>query len=285
MTSLGGKCAIIGGLVLIGGLSVQSASANIIEPGGAGILVQTGPGGYSTNVFENIASNGSITGYGYAYAFGPFNSPDTTSGPSYCASGSTCALTFQLGGLDVTSSTTTSSTSGNFTYYYTNNSYTTGFLTMYSTTSGATPTNTTYAFGTTPYDSNYTAAANGIDWLDLSIQGLTSTTTTTVNTSLGTTSSQTIFSGGLDVTSGPGVANYTFATKSLSGFFNDLTYQGSGPNTSAQNPTNSKYSWVGNAGGNYYAVPEPSDLGMMGLGLLMVGMLGLRMRQSRFRRD
>lgn len=41
----------------------------------------------------------------------------------------------------------------------------------------------------------------------------------------------------------------------------------------------------GNGTGAYYAVPEPSDLGMMGLGLLMVGLMGLRFRQSRFRRS
>ncbi|AOU98335.1 hypothetical protein BI364_10495 [Acidihalobacter yilgarnensis] len=36
---------------------------------------------------------------------------------------------------------------------------------------------------------------------------------------------------------------------------------------------------------NVIAAPEPSDLGMMGLGLLLVGMLGLRFRQAKYRRD
>jgi hypothetical protein len=44
--------------------------------------------------------------------------------------------------------------------------------------------------------------------------------------------------------------------------------------------------YVGGTGsGTYHAVPEPSDLGIMGLGLLMVGLMGLRFRQSRFRRS
>jgi hypothetical protein len=39
------------------------------------------------------------------------------------------------------------------------------------------------------------------------------------------------------------------------------------------------------AGTGFIAVPEPSDLGIMGLGLLMVGLMGLRFRQSKFRRS
>lgn len=36
---------------------------------------------------------------------------------------------------------------------------------------------------------------------------------------------------------------------------------------------------------NVIPAPEPGDLGMMGLGLLLVGMLGLRFRQAKYRRD
>ena len=43
--------------------------------------------------------------------------------------------------------------------------------------------------------------------------------------------------------------------------------------------------YYGGAGTGFIAVPEPNELGIMGLGLLMVGLMGLRFRQSRFRRS
>ena len=50
------------------------------------------------------------------------------------------------------------------------------------------------------------------------------------------------------------------------------------------NPGTSQGYYAG-AGTGFIAVPEPSDLGIMGLGLLMVGLMGLRFRQSKFRRS
>lgn len=250
--------ALLGAVALGGALTMGSvAQANTLDINGINWMVGTNgtngvqlvSGGYDAKFLEQLTGGTPSTpnGNGYGYIDG-LGLSGTTS--NYCASGSSCLLTFTFGNFKP------GSTDAYLNVYVNDKSH---FNTDLS--SG----------GSTAAD-----ATTSTPFLTLSAYNVQ---TTTFNTTQG----QYAFSADFNPTStlmggatSVGAANWTLTEDP--GFFMNMS--ASLPNGVA--PTGYM---GGTANGDYHAVPEPNDLGMMGLGLLMVGLLGLRFRQAKFRRD
>lgn len=256
--------SFVKGMALLGFvLAAPVASANIYNVDGVKVPVNNAPVGYQTS-YQALGAGSTIgtvlpttlQGYGWFTGFGQ---PGSNS--NYCFT-SNCILTFQFGDINQTSVSTNATTgSGSATYAG-------GWMKVYVESTD--PTSSTY-FNTG--SNTYNSAGTGT--LLLSLLMNPSATINASFSNFGTAAFSGTFNGGfLNAIGGDagGLFPYGFT---MSGQFPNP------PSASADG-----YNLTGTLGGySLHAVPEPSDLGMMGLGLLMVGMLGLRMRQSRFRRD
>ncbi|WP_156782623.1 PEP-CTERM sorting domain-containing protein [Acidihalobacter yilgarnensis] len=261
MKSLQKSRLILSGLIMAGAMGMaQTASATAID----GINLPAGNGFTSTNGWETLVSGTgqTVTGWGIVNSF-------NNSASSYCAGGTACQLTYYFTG-DVTKFDPTA-TNGNKIILDNVNAY------FYA--------NPTFTYNGSAQSMAAANVTDGSLWLQAA--GHTSLvngeTGQIFGTAVGTTA-QTYsgFGAGLlDATGGPAapyfIPSYTDGlTNNLAAFLLTMTYNHSAGNTVVQNQVMTA---------NYNAVPEPSDLGMMGLGLLMVGLMGLRFRQSRYRRD
>ena len=254
---------LLSALAMVGALGLAPvASANTVDVGG--ILLPLGSATYAGNIFENSVQNvgDPLAGYGQITSF--------NSTTNICAGGAgSCALTYVFGGYKLA----TLDSSGNATF-------TGGWVNLYyhdSSLSQVTSSN----------------ASNGTLWLSMVAAPYAFDGATTVDgsTQLVIINGQPAYlptgNGFLSV-SGSATANSYFDTNSytsgsLGALVNpaDVFFR-----TGITGTTNQElFTLTGSSSGSYLAVPEPNDLGMMGLGLLMVGVMGLRFRQSQFRRS
>lgn len=230
--------------------------------------------GYNSNLVSSSNPEG-FTGAGFGYLDGLGSTSGFTQ--PYCSSGASCLLTFTFGNISPGS--------------------TDAYINIYAHNGAG-------AFNT--FNSFWNGLSNTSPPTDISSQmayagsGTLFLSTRVVGINLGTTpispgDNQYSYSLQLAPTSvggQTGSANWTLQEDP--NFFMNLG--GVEPNTSytvqtgvttqngQQEPVYATY-YGATGTGNYHAVPEPNDLGMMGLGLLMVGLLGLRFRQSKFRRN
>ena len=256
----------VGGVIMAGAMGfAATASATVID----GINLPAGSGFNSSNGYETLASGTgqTVTGWGFVNSF--------NNNQSYCANGSVagpggCQLTYYF--------------TADVSYY---NPASAGSQIILDNVQAYFYSNSTYTYD--PSATSYTAAnvTDGSLWLQAS--GHTSVNQygqigEIFGSTVGSTAvSYSGFGGGLLDATGGAAQNYFLPTfsdglpnGSLADFLLALTYNHVAGNENQQNEVITA---------NYQAVPEPSDLGMMGLGLLMVGLMGLRFRQSRFRRD
>ena len=237
---------------------VSVASASVVNIGG--VSLPLGSQTFSGNLFEGVVANpgDTLSGYGQITSLG--------SNTNFCTGGfGTCSLTYTFDNYTLASI----DGSGNAVF-------TGGEVKIYVQGTSA-PIVTSV---------NSTNASSGTLWLDLvAAQNAAGDTLT------GSLAGNGFPTGGgfLSVT-GSALANNVFDTNAYTGAGSPLGTLVSPADiafttsiSGANGPT--PFSLSGSSTGSYLAVPEPSDLGMMGFGLLMVGLMGLRFRQSRFRRD
>lgn len=274
------SCVIMAGTL---GMATTASATTIDNIGGINVPMGMGTfngGGYETELLGTSASDyigQTISGFGSINQFtsGSTNVTGSTI-PSICATAG-CTLSYQFGGFTVTNAVATG-TPGVYQL-----SFTGGFVNLFYQS-------------TTPTTFDYTNSGNGTPWLTLTAGAYDATLNNGTNGSYSLIGSN-VYPGGygsgyLNVSSPYGAtANEWFNTNSIEtgggfspwsiGNFADVSYSSISGLPTGKSP----YTLANVVTGSYYAVPEPSDLGMMGLGLLIVGMLGLRMRQSRYRRD
>lgn len=268
---------LVGGLMFAAAMAIAPvASATIATVDN--IMFPLGHGSFAGSMYETPVSQvgDTLSGYGAVTTINDLNSGPPASIGNFCASGS-CSLTYQFGGYQVQSLSATEVVfSGGWVNFYAN---------------GQSSPN--------PAGLDYTGAGQGDPWLTLVGQPwlatLTDGTVTSVTLygtgqNIGTGSDKGSGTGDLSVTYSPlggassaGLANSFFDTNTYAtglGIFADALL---GSTFTGYPTSEAAYSITGSSTMSYYAVPEPNDLGIMGLGLLMVGLLGLRFRQSRYR--
>ncbi|MEJ2629701.1 MAG: PEP-CTERM sorting domain-containing protein [Acidihalobacter sp.] len=262
--------AVLGGTMLVAGLAFASAaSANVftyVTPGGTiEADVGSNTSGYTPITTTSVPLSGYFnfsewlsTGNGNSFGYLNGGLSATNQNADYCVT-SGCQLTFQVTGLVPTGGSTTI----DGTSYST---YTPGAMNIYVNDGSFNQNSPTFA-----------AAGQGTLMWSLAINDFMATPITQTG------------------------QNFTFKAEDVKASTNNgqtgalnwmLTEAGgqgglffSGNATSYNSGALPAYNYQAGGTGGYYAVPEPSDLGMMGLGLLMVGLMGLRFRQSRFRRS
>lgn len=272
---------VLPGIVMAAAVfGASPASASYIADWG-GIMVPTGSGSFGGTGYETQLTytnspltqllNQTLSGYG---SIDKFQSGSTAlSGSNLCSSGGKCGLTYQFGGYQVNS--VASNPDGTYTLGFKG-----GWVNVYYQS-------------TMPTTLDYSGAVTSTPWLTLAGKSFSATLNNANGqyTLIGNSSVPGYGGGFLNVTDNTsGVANRYFNTNNVPvslypqlniGDFVDLSLG----ITTTNNTGPSSYPISNSVNGSYYAVPEPNDLGIMGLGLLMLGLLGLRVRQSRFRRD
>jgi hypothetical protein len=267
--------SVLGGVLLAGGLAFASvASANVITT--HGINVTVGDNGIAAKpisgnltplsgafgIQEWIDQGG---GQSYGYLTGGLAG---SAGANYCASGaigiggSGCLLTFQVTGADLASATQVNGV--NYFQPVQMNVWVndgTNFNTNNPTYASADAGNSNLLLTLTLNDFQSSQPGGTLGQITFAADSVTPS----IN------NGQT------------GLLNWIFSEAGPQGglWFNGTANYAVNPSI----PTTLTYTFQSGFQGQYYAVPEPGDLGMMGLGLLMVGLMGLRFRQSRFRRD
>jgi hypothetical protein len=266
---------VVGAAVLAAGIAfAPSASANMLSAGG--VDYASGSGSMlSATTWSSDITGGTLSGFGVVNSInGNFGYQGAGSSSQFCSLSASCELTFVFDNYTVTSQSGTQAT------------MTGGTLNFYVDSTGDF-TNTMHSGGTV----SSAEASNGTLWLSLvghqfvGPNGLTGGTLYATGSGIGTNSATANSHYQYDVVGGLAASSFnTNTVDSGNGTFADLFGGGSfspcSPNTMGGCPL----PFFGDEHINYYAVPEPSDLGMMGFGLLMVGLLGLRFRQSRYRR-